>query len=185
MKSLRIIAVTILIFISYNIPAIACNFHFENSFGSDSTKSKKENESFAVKFQHPKNKLFIGYGFLPAQEKTGVFNSGYILDIYKKMSLESSLSIYSNNRYSLNAITYFHASIPENQFDLYLGGGLQLLKIFEEFRVRPILSVKGDINFSSKIFGGISFVQPFFPETAAYSVLPSIPFLIVNVGYKF
>lgn len=183
---MRIIKLTILIFLlttTHQICATPGYFSLNAIVSGNSNTSDMDSLLFKESTEK-KNKIFIGYGILPETNKIGVFNTGYVLDIYKKMSLESSINIYTNERYSLNAIIHFHASIPENRFDLYLGGGIQLLKNLDQLLFSPIISIKGDVNISSNMTVGIGLLQPFLPETTGY-LIPGLPFILINAGYKF
>lgn len=152
---------------------------FNKNLQSDSVS----NQIFEWETRHKKNKFFAGYGVL-ATEKIGVFYAGYMYDVFKKMTVESSISIYTKNRESVNGMIYFHTYITDNRVDLYLGGGMQALKYGDQKMFRPILSIKADLNITPHIPIGVTLLQPFFSETSYYFI-PVSPFIILSLGYKF
>lgn len=182
MTLIKLIISITLIVASHNAFAQSYNLKLLTSTDSVLTNSDSSDiQKISVPHTHT---VFFAYGFLPAQEKTGVLYTGYMYGLFKKMSLEASFCLYTNDRYSVNAITYFHTYLRQNSFDVYLGGGLQFRKIKDEKKIYPIISIKGDVNISSHFALGISLLQPFFESTSAYFI-PGVGFILLNAGYKF
>ncbi len=150
---------------------------------TDSSFKNIDNSIFKIYSTLKKNKLFIGYGLLPTQERIGVFYTGYIYNIFEKNSIEASFNYYSTGIYSFNAILYYHTYIETNRFDFYIGGGVQKLNNTQQF-FRPIASFRGDATLTKSITLGIALIQPFVAETS-YFYIPLVPFMILNLGYRF
>ncbi|MBS1492963.1 MAG: hypothetical protein JST55_05620 [Bacteroidetes bacterium] len=155
------------------------SLNINNIIKSDSLSS----QDFERLTHSKKNKFFAGYGMLPSSS-IGVFYAGYMYDVFKKMTIEPSITLYTRNRSSANAMIYYHTYIMQNRVDVYFGGGVQVLKYSEQKLVYPLLSIKADINLTPQVTLGITLLQPFFSESSYYFI-PVVPFTILSLGYKF
>jgi len=123
-----------------------------------------------------RNKLFAAYGIHLAGKKS-VYGAGYIHDLPGKWSIKTGAYVYTNKKYAVNLLGYWHSHFEKNNWDIYAGAGIQYYKTEDQKLFLPEISVRGDFNISRDFFIGPEL--DFIVET----VFP--PFLILNFGYKF